>query len=66
MNHSLELVKKIKQALISGRIMVQDVPIDDLKKCVYLELQTKNMTCTETQFDAVTNSYNEFCIVIFI
>ena len=65
MNHSLELVKKIKQALISGRIMVQDVPIDDLKKCVYLELQTKKMTYTETQFDAVTNSYNEFCNMVY-
>ena len=51
MNHSLELVKKIKQALISGQIMVQDVPIEDLKKCVYLELQTNKLTYTEPQFD---------------
>ncbi len=64
MNNSFELVEKLGKALAVGAISPQDVPVEDLKACVRLELETNHIAYLQPQYDSIIKTFDELCALI--
>lgn len=61
MGKTKEILLKIRDAVLDGRLAVGDVPIEDLKHCVYDELQVNSITFPEQQVPEVMNRFELLC-----
>ena len=59
--NTTDIIIKLKNAVLAGKLMVQDVPINDLKECVRLEIETNRMTYTDDQFHQLSEEFQNFC-----
>ncbi|MBR5422073.1 MAG: FkbM family methyltransferase [Lachnospiraceae bacterium] len=57
----MAIIKKLRQAVISGALPPGEVPVEDLKSCVELELETNKLTFLDPQFDSVMGIYRDLC-----
>ena len=56
MGHTEELLLKIRQLIVEGKMSVGQIPIEEIKQCVLGELQLYKNTFIETQYEAVMQS----------
>jgi len=61
MSQTKDLLLKIRAAVMDGRLQVKDVPIADMKQCVYSELQVNRCTFTEQQYEEILERFNIMC-----
>ncbi|MBD5529301.1 MAG: FkbM family methyltransferase [Lachnospiraceae bacterium] len=61
MNHTRELLLKLRNAIQSGALPVENVPLADIRQCVYAELQVNRSTFTESQYVDVLNRFDALC-----
>ncbi len=61
MNHSLEIVRKIRNTFEQGRLPSSNIPVQDLLDCVRLELESNHLSYTEEQSKAVMDTFEELC-----
>lgn len=61
MGQTKELLLKIRAAVVDGRLQAGEVPIADMKQCVYSELQVHRSTFTEQQYGEVLDRFNMMC-----
>lgn len=61
MGQTKELLQKIKEAVRDGRLSEGNIPVADLKACVYSELQANCNTFSEAQYHEVMQSFYELC-----
>lgn len=61
MGKTKEILLKIRDAVMDGRLAAEDVPIEDLKQCVYDELQVNSITVPEQQVPEVLNRFELLC-----
>ena len=61
MNKTKELLLKIRDAIVSGRLPVSNVPLADIKSSVYYELELNRNTVTEKQYASILESYERLC-----
>lgn len=61
MNHTKELLLKIKAAVSNGSLPAENVPVADLKQCVYSEVQVNRSLFSESQYPQVLDSLEAVC-----
>ncbi len=61
MNQTKSLLLKIRSAIEDGRLSGKQVPIADMKQCVYQELQVNRGTFTERQYMEVLERFETMC-----
>ncbi len=61
MNHTGELLIKLRNAVQSGALPVENVPLADIRQCVYTELQMNRNTFTERQYADVLDRFEILC-----
>ncbi len=61
MNHTRELLIKLRNAVQSGALPVENVPLADIRQCVYAELQVNRSTFTERQYADVLERFEILC-----
>lgn len=61
MSQTKELLLKIREAISTGRLSVQNIPLTDMKQCVYTELQVNRSTFTEQQYAEVLDRFESMC-----
>lgn len=61
MSQTKELLSKIITAISEGRLPVENVPIEDVKQCVYAELEVNRSTFTEQQYVEVLDQFERMC-----
>ena len=61
MSHTKELLQKLKSAVLEGRLTAQEVPLEDIKQCVYTELQVNRSTFAERQYMDVLSQFEALC-----
>lgn len=61
MGHTKELLQKLKSAVLEGRLTAQEVPLEDIKQCVYTELQVHRSTFAERQYMDVLSQFEALC-----
>ena len=61
MNHTRELLIKLRNAVQSGALPVENVPLADIRQCVYAELQVNRSTFTERQYANVLDRFEILC-----
>lgn len=61
MNQTKELLLKIRTAVSEGGLPVERVPVEDMKQCVYTELQVNRSTFTEQQYAEVLERFEQMC-----
>lgn len=61
MNHTRELLVKLRNAVQSGALPVENVPLADIRQCVYAELQVNRSTFTERQYADVLDRFETLC-----
>ncbi len=64
MNHTKELLLKLRDAVQSGALPVENVPLEDIRQCVYAELQVNRSTFTESQYADVIERFEILCAEI--
>lgn len=57
MNKTKELLQKIRTAVSEGTLPIEDVPIGDIKQCVYAEIGVYQNTVTESQYLSILDSF---------
>lgn len=60
MNNTKKLLIDIKNALRNGQLSPAELPVEDLKSCVRLEIDTAKMSYTEAQFNEVLSQFSSF------
>ncbi|MCM1326526.1 MAG: FkbM family methyltransferase [Bacteroidales bacterium] len=61
MNHTKELLLKLKAAILDGRLSVENIPIADIKQCVAMEIKANKCTFTKERYSEVTESFQTLC-----
>lgn len=61
MNRTKQLLEKVKQAILDGRLSVENIPIEDIKYCVLNEIQVNRCTFLEEQYNQVICDFTEVC-----
>lgn len=61
MSDTKELLVKIKEALLDGRLGVENVPIADIKASVYAELDVNMNLYGTTQYSEIVNRLDSLC-----
>ncbi len=61
MSQTRELISKIRDAVSNGRLPAENVPIEDVKQCVYAELQVNRSTFTQSQYGEVLDQFKRMC-----
>lgn len=61
MNHTRELLLKLRNAIQSGALPVENVPLADIRQCVSAELQVNRSTFTESQYVNVLGRFEALC-----
>lgn len=61
MNQTVELMEKIRQAVIDGRLPVRDIPITALKDAILKEIQVGRNTFPESQYTEVLSKLQRLC-----
>lgn len=61
MNHTKELLLKIKAAVLDGRLSGENIPIADIKQCVASEIEVNRSTFTEEQYSEVLTGFLTLC-----
>lgn len=61
MNHTKELLVKIKTAVVDGRLSGENIPIADIKQCVASEIEVNRSTFTEEQYSEVLTGFLTLC-----
>ena len=61
MNHTRELLLKLRDVIQNGALPVENVPLADIRQCVYAELQVNRSTFTERQYADVLNRFEILC-----
>lgn len=61
MNQTKSLLLKIRSAIADGRLSGKQVPIADMKQCVYQELQVNRSTFTGQQYAEVLDQFDSMC-----
>ncbi len=61
MNHTRDLLIKLRDAIQSGTLPVENVPLADIRQCVYGELQVNRSTFTERQYADVLDRFDILC-----
>lgn len=59
MNQTKNLLLKIREAVVDGRLSSEVVPIEDMKQCVRIELEMHQNTYTEQQYEEIINHFDE-------
>ena len=57
MNKTKELLWKIRTAVADGKLSIKNIPIADIKQCVYSEIGVHQNTVTENQYKSILESY---------
>lgn len=57
MNKTRELLWKIRAAVLNERLSAKDIPIAEIKQCVFAEIGTYQNTVTENQYLSILESY---------
>lgn len=63
-NETLELLKKIRQLMDSNALRAEDVPLDDIKAGVELEIGSNESTYLPKQFAEINERYRSICKLI--
>ncbi len=61
MNHTVELLVKIKEMLLTGKLSLEQVPIEGIKECLMSEIQLNRNTFLESQYDMVMQQLQVLC-----
>lgn len=61
MSQTKELLSKIRMAISEGRLSAENVPIEDMKQCVYTELELHRSTFTEQQYAEALDQFERMC-----
>lgn len=61
MNKTKELLCKIRNAVIGGRLPVEDIPIADIKQSVHWELELNRNTVMHSQYARIQESFQRLC-----
>jgi len=61
MGQTKELLVKIRDAVVDGRLPAENVPIEDMKQCVYAQLQVNRSTFTQQQYAEVLDRFQIMC-----
>lgn len=61
MDHTRELLLKLRTAVQNGTLPAENVPIADVKQCVYAALQVNRCTFMEQQYLDVLNQFHLLC-----
>lgn len=64
MNNTLDLVEKLEKALKGGAIAAGEIPVEDLKACVRLELETNHITYLQPQYESVLKAFDGLCSLV--
>ena len=59
MNHSIQLIEKLQMMLAEGKLPSDQVPVEDIKECVRLELESHESTFLEEQYLMVLKTFWE-------
>ena len=59
MNQTKNLLLKIRDAVVDGRLSPEMVPVADMKQCVRTELEMHQNTYTEQQYEEMINRFAE-------
>ena len=63
-NETLELLKKIRQLMDSNALRAEDVPLEDIRAGVELEIGSNEGTYLPKQFAEVNERYRSICKLI--
>lgn len=61
MKHTVELLLKIKEMLLNGKLPLEQVPIEGIKECLMREIQLNRYTFLESQYNMVMQQLKVFC-----
>ncbi len=61
MNKTKDLLVKIRTAAREGKLSVDNIPIADIKQCVYAEIELNQNTITEEQYSRIMDSFERLC-----
>lgn len=61
MNRTKELLVKLKTAISSGRLPVENIPIADIKQSAAMEIEINRDTFTAEQYSGVMESFQALC-----
>lgn len=61
MNHTKKLLLKIREALLDGRLTAGEVPVADMKQCVWTELEMHQDTFKAQQYAEISKRFEEMC-----
>lgn len=61
MNHTKEILLKLRNAIQNGTLPLESIPLADIKQCVYVELQSNCATFAENQYVDVINRFEMLC-----
>lgn len=61
MNRTKELLLKLKAAISSGRLPVENIPIADIKQSIVMEIEVNKDTFTAEQYSDVMESFHALC-----
>lgn len=61
MNKTKELLCKIRNAVLGGKLPIEDIPIADIKQSVYWELELNRNTVMQNQYVRIMESFQRLC-----
>lgn len=61
MDKTKELLLKIRTAIESGKLTAMEVPLEDMKQCVYAEIELYRNMVTESKYLNILESYKRLC-----
>lgn len=61
MDQTLALLNKIRKAIEDGRLLAEQAPINDVKQCLFQEIQLNRNTFMEKQYGAVLEYMKRLC-----
>ena len=61
MSRTKDLLLKIRMEVLAGRMPAERVPLEDVKQCVYAELQVNCSTFTEQRYAEISDQFERLC-----
>lgn len=61
MNRTKEILQNMKEAILRGRLSVENIPIEGIRTCVSLELADKMQAFTAEHYHEICKSYETLC-----
>lgn len=61
MGRTKELLLKIRDAVSEGKMALEEIPVDDIKQCVFSELEVNSITFPKEQYIEIVKHFEILC-----